>query len=172
MKKTLLILSILFISFQTIIPNELVAQIGVIKIWAGRNLPSNRWARCEGQLLAIGTYNTLYSRIDTMYGGDGRTTFALPDLRGRIPVGIGRGPGLTQVTQGQRWGQEIVYLTISNLPSHNHFSLYDTVTVDNGSDVTVYSNGNYSNQTSNTGGNQPIPNIQPSLGVAYIIRIK
>lgn len=86
----------------------------------GPNWAPRTWALCEGQLLAIATNTALFSLIGTIYGGDGRTTFALPDLRGRCALGTGAGPGLTPRTVGQRTGTETVTLTSLNLPSHNH----------------------------------------------------
>ncbi len=77
-------------------------------------------ASAEGQLLSIASNTALFSLLGTTYGGDGRTTFALPDLRGRSPVGQGSGPGLTPVVQGERSGTETVTLTINQMPSHNH----------------------------------------------------
>lgn len=86
----------------------------------GPNWAPRTWALCEGQLIAISTNTALFSLIGTIYGGDGRTTFALPDLRGRCALGTGAGPGLTPRTVGQRSGTETVTLTSLNLPSHNH----------------------------------------------------
>lgn len=78
------------------------------------------WATCSGQLLAISAYSALFSLFGTAYGGDGRTTFGLPDLRGREMVHVGTGPGLTPMNWGQRSGNQMTYLSSSNLPSHNH----------------------------------------------------
>ena len=78
------------------------------------------WANADGQLLPISNYNALFALYGTTYGGDGRTTFALPDLRGRVPIHTGTGPGLTPRPLGQRSGQETVTLTLSELPSHSH----------------------------------------------------
>lgn len=78
------------------------------------------WAEANGQLLAISQNDALFSLYGTLYGGDGRTTFALPDLRGRMPMGQGNGPGLTPRTMGQRTGANTVTLTVNNLAAHNH----------------------------------------------------
>ncbi|MCB0630228.1 MAG: phage tail protein, partial [Lewinella sp.] len=86
----------------------------------GFNFPPRGWAFCDGQLLAISSNTALFSLLGTMYGGDGRTTFALPDLRGRSIVHIGTGPGLSHITQGEKGGRENVTLTTANMPSHNH----------------------------------------------------
>lgn len=93
--------------------------LGDISIFAGNFAPRG-WAMCEGQLLPISQYSALFSIMGTMYGGDGRTTFALPDLRGRMPIGIGNGPGLTSRRQGQKGGREDVVLTIGEMPNHQH----------------------------------------------------
>ncbi len=86
----------------------------------GFNFPPRGWALCQGQLLPINQYQALFSLLGTMYGGDGRTSFGLPDLRGRSMVGFGQGAGLTNISQGSRGGRETVTLTTANLPSHNH----------------------------------------------------
>lgn len=78
------------------------------------------WANADGQLLAISQYSALFSLMGTTYGGDGRTTFGLPDLRGRVPLHVGTGAGLSTVVQGQKSGRERVTLTVNEMPSHNH----------------------------------------------------
>lgn len=78
------------------------------------------YAEANGQVLAISQFSALYSLMGTTYGGDGKTTFALPDLRGRTPVGQGNGTGLSPVQQGGKRGSESVTLTRDNLPAHNH----------------------------------------------------
>jgi microcystin-dependent protein len=93
--------------------------IGQILMWAGAFEPLN-WAFCAGQTLQISMYQALYSVIGNIYGGNGQTTFNLPDLRGRMPVGAGAGPGLPTIQLGTRWGQPTQTLTLENLPSHNH----------------------------------------------------
>ena len=86
----------------------------------GFNFAPRGWAQCDGQLLAISQNSALFSLLGTMYGGDGRTTFGLPDLRGRTAIGAGNGPGLAGRTQGQKGGLQSVTLSIANLPSHTH----------------------------------------------------
>ncbi len=86
----------------------------------GGNFAPRGWAFCDGQLLAISQNTALFSLIGTLYGGDGRTTFALPDLRGRVAVHPGTGPGLSNITLGERGGVENVGLNNSNLPAHTH----------------------------------------------------
>lgn len=91
----------------------------------GFNFAQRGWAQCHGQLLPIAQNSALFSLLGTMYGGDGRTTFALPDLRGRAPVSEGRGPGLSNYTQGQKTGAEVVTLISNELPSHSHSMVVD-----------------------------------------------
>ena len=86
----------------------------------GFNFNPVGWARCEGQLLPIAQYDTLFNLIGTTYGGDGETTFALPDLRGRAPLSAGQGPGLAGYPQGELGGQETVTLNTTQLPAHSH----------------------------------------------------
>lgn len=86
----------------------------------GFNFAPRGWAFCEGQLLAINSNQALFSLLGTMYGGDGRTTFGLPDLRGRSMLHKGSGPGLSTLSQGQKGGAENMTLTAANLPSHSH----------------------------------------------------
>lgn len=78
------------------------------------------WALCQGQLLSIAQNTALFSLLGTMYGGNGQTTFGLPDLRGRSLVGMGQGPGLTNIVQGEMAGTETVTLISNNMPAHTH----------------------------------------------------
>ncbi|WP_425638154.1 phage tail protein [Algoriphagus yeomjeoni] len=94
-------------------------MIGVIKLFAG-NFPPRGWAYCDGTLLPISSNDALFSILGTTYGGDGRTTFALPDLRGRTPIGTGTGPGLSTINLGAKGGIESTTLTTANMPSHSH----------------------------------------------------
>ena len=89
-------------------------------IMFGGNFAPRGWAFCDGQLLPIAQNTALSSILGTTYGGDGRTTFGLPDLRGRVPMGGGHGPGLSPRSLGQKGGNETTTLTVSNLPPHNH----------------------------------------------------
>ena len=93
--------------------------IGEIRMFAGNFAPRG-WAFCDGQLLPISQNTALFSILGTTYGGDGRTTFGLPDLRGRVPVHAGRGPGLSDIRLGQKGGAETSTLTVANMPNHNH----------------------------------------------------
>jgi len=93
--------------------------VGEIRMFAGTFAPRG-WASCDGQLLAVSQNDALFSLLGTIYGGDGRTTFGLPDLRGRIPIHAGSGPGLSQRRLGEIGGAENVTLTANELPSHTH----------------------------------------------------
>ena len=161
--------------------------IGEIRMFAGNFAPRG-WAKCEGQLLAINQYNALFSILGTRYGGDGRTTLALPDLRGRVAIGSGTGPGLTPRSLSQRSGSETNMLTVANLPAHNHS--INAVTADGNTSVpggnlpagTKLLDKEYSDATatttmnatmvSSTGGGQAVNNMQPYLTVTYIIALQ
>ncbi len=93
--------------------------VGEIRMFAGNFAPRG-WAFCDGSLLAVSSNDALFSLFGTIYGGDGRTTFGLPDLRGRIPIHAGNGPGLTDRRLGAKSGQEAVTLTTQQLPAHGH----------------------------------------------------
>jgi len=86
----------------------------------GFNFAPRGWAMCEGQLLAISQNTALFSLLGTTFGGDGRTTFGLPDLRGRSIAGMGNGPGLSTISWGEKGGAENHTLTIPQIPSHAH----------------------------------------------------
>ena len=88
-------------------------------MWGG-NFAPRQFAYCDGQLLPISSNTALFSLLGTIYGGDGRTTFALPDLRGRVPMHQGNGPGLSTRPLGQKGGQETIVLNLLEIPSHNH----------------------------------------------------
>mmetsp|Transcript_23975 Transcript_23975/g.43842 ORF Transcript_23975/g.43842 Transcript_23975/m.43842 type:complete len:177 (-) Transcript_23975:941-1471(-) len=93
--------------------------LGEVKL-VGWNFAARGYALCEGQLLPIAQNTALFSLLGTIYGGDGRTTFALPDLRGRVAMQFGRGPGLSDYRIGQKSGAEEVTLTVAEMPQHNH----------------------------------------------------
>jgi len=93
--------------------------VGEIRIF-GCNFAPFGWAMCNGQLMAISNNTALFSLLGTFYGGDGRSTFALPDLRSRVPVGQGQGSGLTNYTIGEMDGVESVTINSNEMPSHNH----------------------------------------------------
>jgi microcystin-dependent protein len=118
------------------------------------NFPPKGWALCNGQILPINQNQALFSLLGTMFGGDGRVTFALPDLRGRTAIGSGQGPGLSNRLPGEEPGVENVTLNPLQLPTHDH-----TAPVPGG-------------VTGITGGNQPFDNMQPSLGLNYLINLQ
>jgi len=93
------------------------------------NFAPNGWQYCAGQTLAISQYSALFALLGTTYGGNGTTTFQLPDFRGRIPVGAGQGPGLSTYVIGQKSGNESVSILTNNLPSHVHPVTSLTVTI-------------------------------------------
>lgn len=93
--------------------------VGEIRMFGGNFAPRN-WALCDGQLLAISQNDALFSLLGTIYGGDGRTTFALPDLRGRAPIHSGNGPGLSDRRLGAKVGVEQVTVTANEYPAHRH----------------------------------------------------
>lgn len=93
--------------------------VGEIRMFAGNYAPVD-WAFCDGSLVQITQYDALFNLIGTTYGGDGIQTFALPDLRGRIPIHYGQGPGLATYVQGEMIGSETVTLTAAQIPAHQH----------------------------------------------------
>ena len=93
--------------------------IAEIRMFAGNFAPKN-WAFCNNQILPIAQNTALFSLLGTTYGGNGQTTFALPDLRGRVPIGTGQGPGLANISLGELSGSPSVTLTTATLPAHNH----------------------------------------------------
>jgi len=93
--------------------------VGEIRMFAGNFNPSG-WAFCNGQLLPISQNTALFSLLGTQYGGNGQTTFALPDLRGRAPIGFNQGPGLSPYQLGENGGTESVTLNTGQMPAHQH----------------------------------------------------
>jgi microcystin-dependent protein len=93
--------------------------LGEVRLFAGNYAPEG-WQVCDGSALQINTYQALYSLIGTTYGGNGTTTFNVPDLRGRLPVGQGQGTGLTARTIGQSLGASQIQIQPANMPSHSH----------------------------------------------------
>ena len=159
--------------------------IGQITMFAGTFAPRN-WAFCDGQLLPISGNSALFSLLGTTYGGDGRTTFQLPDLRGRVPMHAGSGPGLTNRTQGEKSGWESMTLNVNQIPAHNHAPQADNAFGDakepGGHLPAMADDGerNYSSaganttmgSTANTGGGQSHTNMQPYLAIRYIIALQ
>jgi len=161
------------------------AFIGSMVLFAGNFAPRG-WAFCQGQLLSIAQNSALFSILGTTYGGNGQTTFALPDLRGRAPIGTGQGPGLTNVQLGEQAGSESVTLTSNQMPMHSHAVACDTTATGSANPAGAYpgnpgslsgtelygptANGTMaSNMVSPAGGSQPVSIQQPSLGLNYII---
>lgn len=160
--------------------------IGEVKMFGGNFAPRG-WAFCEGQLLAISSNSALFSILGTTYGGDGRTTFALPDLRGRAVLQQGTGPGLPTYRLGQRGGEEHITLTESQLPPHSHtgkINASNSVGAENSPAGNHIANhvGAFSEdvtsgsklegvEMNNTGGGQSHTNVQPYLAVSYIIAL-
>ncbi|HEX6428460.1 MAG TPA: tail fiber protein [Niastella sp.] len=169
--------------------------LGEIRIFSGNFAPAN-WALCQGQVLNISDYSLLYSLLGTRYGGDGVTTFCLPDLRVRVAVGAGQGASLSAYTQGQKGGTETVPLQTNNLPLHSHtvpttiamncysgegntdtpYNNYPAkITGTNmyatASDGSVIPNLQNDQNTSSVGNSIPVYNIQPVLGINFIICI-
>ena len=107
----------------TAMPNSATAGtdpfVGEIS-YVGFNFAPRNWAKCDGQLLAISQNQTLFSLLGTAFGGDGRSTFGLPDMRGRVPVHQGSSPGGSNFTMGEKGGVERATLTVNQMPAHNH----------------------------------------------------
>src|SRR3954454_13257133 len=93
--------------------------VGEIRMFGGSFAPAG-WAMCQGQLMPISEFDTLFNLIGSTYGGDGQETFAIPDLQGRLPVHQGTGSGLSTRVIGEKGGVESVTLTTQQMPSHNH----------------------------------------------------
>jgi microcystin-dependent protein len=171
-------------------------DLAVIVMFGG-NFAMQNYAFCDGQLIAISQNTALFSILGTTYGGNGQTTFALPDLRGRVPLHVGNdtGPGLSPYALGEKTGSETVTLSVGQMPAHNHALLMHgepsntnaaagaslslgpvTGSGPNASLLSLY-NTNAPNgalaagSISYTGGAQPVPNIQPLLAVNFVIAL-
>ncbi|MGJ8616086.1 MAG: phage tail protein [Sulfitobacter sp.] len=168
------------------------AYIGEILL-VGYTFCPRTTTEAAGQLLPISQNQALFSLYGTTYGGDGRTTFALPDLRGRAPIGQGNGPGLTNRQLGVKTGTETVTLNVTQMPQHKHSAHGTNEAADKhgpGTDmlaapydaetnakINIYHDGP-ANKTfdpamiGNTGGNLPHPNMQPSLALRYCVALQ
>lgn len=159
--------------------------VGEIRMFAGNFAPRG-WALCDGQLLAVSQNDALFSLLGTIYGGDGRTTFGLPDMRGRIPNHAGTGPGLSPRRLGEKSGAENVTLSVNELPSHNHDLLGTGDTADastpagnvpaSSTTITRFTTANADNNLasssmSNVGGSRDHTNLMPYLCVNFIIAL-
>ncbi len=167
--------------------------IGEIRMFAGTFAPRT-WAFCNAQLLAIAQNTALFSILGTTYGGNGQTTFALPDFRGRTAVGTGQGPGLPNVVLGEQAGTQNVTLTTTNMPAHNHpltgsvnlqvnndtagltddasnkrFAATGNIFTAVASDLVPMAPAQSSLVVGNSGGNQPFSILPPYLGMNYVI---
>lgn len=168
--------------------------LAIIKMFAGNFAPRG-WAFCNGQILSIAQNTALFSLLGTTYGGNGQTTFALPDLRGRVPMGTGQGPGLPNIVLGEVAGTPSTTLTVNNMPAHNHnFTGTASMACKSGAgnadsptgnipagsatdeNYAAPAGGNGSMAPTNisgtiavTGGSQPFSIMQPYLGMNYII---
>jgi microcystin-dependent protein len=145
------------------------------------------WAFCDGRLMSIAEYSALFSLIGTTFGGDGVRTFALPDLRGRVPNGAGQAPGLSSYTLGQRGGTESTTLLLSNMPAHSH--LVNTVSSPGSSSHppsqllasctggSVYADPASADSTlatgaiSSVGGSNPVDILSPYLTLNWVIAL-
>lgn len=151
----------------------------------GFNFAPVGWALCNGQIMSISQNTALFSLLGTTFGGNGQTTFALPDLRGRVAIGSGAGPGLSFRDLGETAGAESVGLSINEMPSHRHN--VNTLMVDAStrsalgavpakSARPIYGTGSTASMASDsiqpTGDSNPHDNVQPSLVVNYIIALQ
>jgi len=167
-----------------------VPMLGEIRLFAGNFAPQG-WAFCDGQLLNIDTNPELFSLIGTTYGGNGTTTFALPRLNGRVVIGTGQGPGLSNYVAGQTGGSANITFTQANLPSHSHsFSPPGTSEPGNSDSpagtIAAMANHPIYHTSANSsmaagglnvdvepaGGNQPQNNMQPYTAINYIIAVE
>jgi microcystin-dependent protein len=158
--------------------------VGEIRMFGGNFAPAG-WMFCAGQLLPISEYETLFNLIGTTYGGDGQSTFALPDLRSRVPIHQGQGSGLSNYILGETGGAETVTLTPNQIPMHSHAPMGSNT---GGSDNPT--NNFWANSTTGKpysaapptvqmnagtiltmGGSQPHENMIPFLCVSYIISL-
>jgi microcystin-dependent protein len=159
-------------------------------ITTGFNFAPRGYATCDGQILSIAQNTALFSLLGTTFGGNGQTTFALPDLRGRVPVHQGQGPGLTNRTMGEASGEETHTLISTEMPMHNH--LFNTTNVagavgtPNGNFLAASSDPSVSSfyrptsdgSTLNpqsiglAGGSQPHNNMQPYLVISFSIALE
>jgi microcystin-dependent protein len=167
--------------------------LGEIKMFSGNFAPRG-WAFCAGQLLSIAQNQALFSILGTTFGGNGTTNFALPDYRGRVPVGTGQGPGLSNYTIGEQTGSETVTLTQSQMPIHTHViravsgaadqnvpgvtcNLSSMGLTSDGSSVSGYSDAAPDttlnpNALTPAGGSTPTPILQPLLAITFIIALE
>src|SRR5215212_3360912 len=157
--------------------------LGEIKIMSF-NFPPLGWALCNGQLLPINQNQALFALLGTTYGGNGQTTFALPDLRGRVPISSGQGPGLESYNLGQTGGTEHVAITPAQMPAHNHpLNIHSGKSLQTSPIGNLLANGSiYTNEAANgvaaasavanAGSGQAHENRQPYLTLNWIIALQ
>ena len=156
----------------------------------GFNFAPKGWSFCDGQTLSIAQHSALFSLIGTIYGGNGTTSFNLPDLRGRVALHQGHGPGLSERFIGEASGSETVTLTTSEMPTHNHLVMANGTSgnaftptnnylaADSGNTDAIYSTSlsnpttMASNMVGSAGGNQPHNNMQPYLVLNWCIAMQ
>ena len=158
--------------------------VGEIRMFAGNFAPRG-WAFCDGQLLAVSQNDALFSLLGTIYGGDGRTTFGLPDLRGRLPIHAGHGPGLSERRLGSKSGSEKETLTLNQIPSHTHTARATDAPAASGNpmgNTTAQSSADAytttplpvalaSNASTQVGGSRSHTNLMPFLCINFIIAL-
>ena len=151
--------------------------VGEIRMFAG-NFPPAGWAFCDGTIVAIVENETLFNLIGTTYGGDGQTTFALPDLRGRAAVGVGTGPATSTYVIGQQGGVETVTLTTNQIPAHglgvstaDRTRNHPTGVVATGGAYRPAADADVAAGFARVGGNQPHENMPPFVAVSFIISL-
>lgn len=158
--------------------------VGEIRLFAGNFAPVG-WALCQGQLLSIADNDVLFQLIGTTYGGDGQQTFAMPDLRGRLPVHQGQGPGLSSRVIGEVGGSETVTLTLAQMPVHSHAMAGSSAAASMGSpggamlattavnsyDTSAGSTAMAAGAIGSSGASQPHQNMGPTLALNYIIAL-
>ncbi|MFC3193812.1 phage tail protein [Marinicella sediminis] len=149
----------------------------------GFNFAPRGWAFCDGQILPINQNQSLYSLLGTTYGGDGRTSFALPEMRGRTPIHVGQGDGSTY-TEGQKSGEETHTLAANEMPQHNHgvnaSNKDGDAPIPNDNTLAGFNNGYNSGgnliglttEVTNAGGGQAHNNMQPTLAVNFCIALR
>ena len=156
--------------------------IGEVRIFAGTYAPEG-WLFCQGQMLPVAQYQALFAVISITYGGDGKKTFALPDLKGRAPISQGQGKGLSMYGLGKAGGESAVSLSVPQIPTHNHLAKGTNTPATNSSPangVWARSSGTNlyadnpkeplnANALLSAGNSQPHNNMQPYLGINFII---
>lgn len=164
MKKNRLLTLALFLFTKLLFAQN--PYIGEVRLFAGNFAPAG-WAFCDGSLLPISENNALFVLIGTTYGGDGQSTFAVPDLRGRVPMGTGQGAGLSNRVLGEKAGQEAVTLTTANMPSHTHTA---RIVVNNANATTSVPTTSSSIATAgNPSGRVFVPNLSYNTSVPDIL---